>query len=99
MELIDKAHIIAEFYAEYEDVYSDTILTYFLENNLGVFYSFGLDYGHIESLTVAGETEILTAWDNLISTLDIENRDYDSLYDLATTAGIATDNVLSSSEE
>lgn len=94
MELIDKAAILSDFIVEYEDSTDAPIALFMIEYALGLDYCFGLSYGHILSLSAEGERVVEDTWSALLSLLNVEDKEYDSLRDLALEANIQTDSIL-----
>ena len=94
MELIDKAHILSDFFDEYEASTSQSIVDFISTHDLSFYYATGLSYGDILALSQNGEGYIHKAWQDLLDMYGLEDRYYVDLYDLAHAARIATDNLL-----
>lgn len=79
MELIDKAHILAEFYAVRDD---DDWITFFDDHLEGVTLGYFVDSGDILQLNSEGEAKMLDAYAALLQEWGVEDREYSSLQEL-----------------
>lgn len=93
MELIDKANVISDLYTEFEDKMPTAMQDVFAFYSLGTYYSFGLAFGDITSLSAEGEGRIEETWSALLAAYDLDDIDYD-LAGFIMTAGLITDDFI-----
>lgn len=79
MELIDKAHILAEFYAVR---YDDDWITFFDDHLDGVTLGYLIDSGDVLQLNSEGEAKLLDAYDALLQEWGVQDKEYSSLQEL-----------------
>lgn len=98
MEIVDKANVIADLYAEFESALPPEVDAVFQMHDCGLPYALGIAFGHIAALTSEGESQVNDLWNSLLLVYDMDDIEYD-LNSFILAAGLVSDNFIFSNYE